>query len=534
MNRHTRLATKIATATGLVVLAEILIDVGNGAVIGGFALTWILALALIRPAIWHNRPARSALIAAAGSALVLIDDPSVLAWVLFWTWVSLAALLPRRAFDDALAWARRLGWYALSAVVAPVKDAARLSAIRQRRGASGGGIRAIGTIVALPLTGGAVFLALFATANPLIGQAFARVALPDFWTTTWRMLFGAIVFVMLWASLRPRAHATSPSLLRERGTQTTFEPSVATLTLSLVTFNALFAIENALDIVFLWSGADLPPGVTMADYAHRGAYSLIATALLAGLFVLVALRPGSAAAASPVVRRLLTVWILQNLLLVASSALRTLDYIDAYGMTVLRLSALAWMALVATGLALIAWRLLAGRSAAWLVNANALAAMGVLAMASVVDLGATAAAWNARTAIAEGKAGPPLDLCYMARLGTSSLVSLARLEQQARGTALRDRLAYLRWESQNETADAQADWRRWTLRDARRLATVRAMSGTRTPVLRAAPDGRRCDGTIQPPPRMAAAPSPATSPAPPPPPPPPPLPPKPLTRAAQQ
>ena len=50
----------------------------------------------------------------------------------------------------------------------------------------------------------------------------------------------------------------------------------------------------------------------------------------------------------------------------------------------------------------------------------------------------------------------------MGRLGPSSLVSLATLEQHAREPRLRDRLTYLRWERQTETADAQADWRLWT------------------------------------------------------------------------
>ncbi|MEG8029464.1 DUF4173 domain-containing protein [Sphingomonas aerolata] len=260
-------------------------------------------------------------------------------------------------------------------------------------------------------------------------------------------------------NLRPSPYTTGPSRFSDRSIGTVFEPGVATLTLSLLTFNTIFAVENVLDIVFLSSGAGLLSGVTMADYAHRGAYSLIVTALLAGVFVLLALRPGSAAAASPRVRRLVTVWLVQNRLLVASSALRTLDYVDAYGMTVLRLSALARMGLVATCLALIGWRLLVDRSAAWLINANALAAVTVLVTASVVDLGAVAAAWNVRTALEMGKAGPPRDLCYMGRLGPSSLVSLATLEQHAREPQLRDRLTYLRWERQTETAGAQADWR---------------------------------------------------------------------------
>lgn len=505
MTCNGRLVAKIGAAAGLIALAEMLISEGNGAVIGGFAFAWIAALVLIRPAIRHSRPARLALVTAAAARLVLVDDPSLLAWALFWTAISLAALLPRHGFDDALAWSRRLGWHAISAIIAPLMDVARLSTIRQRRGARPRGIRAVGSIVALPLAGGAVFVALFANANPLIGQAFAQIVLPDLWTTIWRTAFGVTVLIAVWASFRPRPRTTRSPFVSERPTIRALEPGVATLALSLLTFNTIFAVENVLDVVFLWSGAGLPDGVTMADYAHRGAYSLIVTALLAGVFVLLTLRPGSAAAASPLVRRLVTVWIVQNLLLVASSALRTMDYVDAYGMTVLRLSALAWMGLVATGLAVIGWRLLAGKSARWLINANALAAMSVLAAASVVDLSAMAAAWNVRTTMARGKAGPSLDLCYMAQLGASSLVSLAVLEQHTREGGLRDRLAYLRWHTQRETADVQADWRRWTPRNARRLATVRAMFGTRAPSLRSAPYGRRCDGAIQQPPTSAIA-----------------------------
>ena len=93
--------------------------------------------------------------------------------------------------------------------------------------------------------------------------------------------------------------------------------SVASVTLSLILFNSLFALQNGLDLAFLWSGAGLPEGVTLAEYAHRGAYPLIATALLAGLFVLVTLRPGSETASAPLIRRLVVVWVGQNIFLAA-------------------------------------------------------------------------------------------------------------------------------------------------------------------------------------------------------------------------
>lgn len=96
----------------------------------------------------------------------------------------------------------------------------------------------------------------------------------------------------------------------------------------------------------------MPKGVTLAEYAHRGAYPLIVTALLAALFVIVTLRPGSSTAAMPAIRKLVVLWIAQNIVLVGSSIVRTFDYVEAYSLTILRISALAWMVLVAVGLVL--------------------------------------------------------------------------------------------------------------------------------------------------------------------------------------
>ena len=66
-----------------------------------------------------------------------------------------------------------------------------------------------------------------------------------------------------------------------------------------------------------------------AEYVHRGSYTLIATAILAGMLVIFALQPGSRSEASVPVRWLVYLWTAQNVFLVASSAKRTLSYIDA-------------------------------------------------------------------------------------------------------------------------------------------------------------------------------------------------------------
>ena len=488
--RPAPLMAKIAATAALIALVEAVIADAS-ILLSLAALAWIAALCLLRPAIRRDRAARIAAIAAAAFVLAMIDDPSPLAVLLFLVAITLAALLPRRRFDDAATWALRLLWLGGTAFVGPLRDLGLVGRAQARRREPRVRLRAVLAALVVPITGGAVFLALFANANPLVEMAFADIAMPDAGTVLGRTLLALVVLLPVWATLRPH-----PAVTAWAGPDAALalpQTGVGTLILSLATFNAIFAIQNALDLAFLWSGAALPAGVTMADYAHRGAYALIVTALLAALFVLVTLRPGSAGAAHPMVRRLVTLWIVQTLLLVASSALRLVDYVDVYGMTVLRLAALIWMALVATGLALILFRLLAGRSAAWLVNANALAAALVLAACTFVDLGAIAAAWNVRVALARGRDGPPLDLCYLERLGSSALLPLATLERHAKGRVLHDRLAALRWTIQSRTVEEQASWHGWTFRDARRLAAVEAMVGRAAPVI---PAPRNCAGRL--------------------------------------
>jgi hypothetical protein len=70
----------------------------------------------------------------------------------------------------------------------------------------------------------------------------------------------------------------------------------------LILFNAMFLIQTCLDMLYLWGSATLPDGLTYADYAHRGAYPLIVTALLAGWFAIVATKPGTEAAGSAFTR----------------------------------------------------------------------------------------------------------------------------------------------------------------------------------------------------------------------------------------
>jgi hypothetical protein len=486
---------KVAALAAAVVAADLLVgEVGSW--LGAAMLAWVVALFVVRPAV-RRGPAVWALAAAGGFALVLAYDPGPLAWLLFWAALSMAALMPWAGFDDAWRWGLRLAAHGASGPFAALLDLGRLMRLRGR----GRSMRLVTTLV-LPLAMTALFVALFASANPLIERALQGLTLP----ALGRIVLWCFVVVLVWPSLRPRAFATRIVGALPRIAVTLPGASAASVLVSLALFNLVFAVQNGLDLAFLWSGAPLPDGMTLAQYAHRGAYPLIVTALLAGVFVLGTLKPGSETAGNPLIRRLVVLWVAQNLLLVASSVLRTVDYIEIYMLTAWRIAALAWMGLVALGLVLICWRMLAGRSAAWLINANALAALVVLSGATVVDLDAVSARWNVRHAREVGGKAVPLDLCQMRHMGSAALVPLIELEARPLAPAFRERVRAVRQDILPNLEWQQKDWHSWTLRGHQRLAQVRRLSGPAPARAEALPAGayRGCDGAVVLPPPAAA------------------------------
>jgi len=491
--RYSYTAKFVAAAALAIVANWLFLFQYIGATLGYFALALLAALVASRRATWRDPKSIVAAVIAGGFAGMLIDAPSFLAVVLCWVALSVAALGPRIAgFDDAWRWLVRLILHIFSVPVGPVVDVGRWTKARRRNRSPS--LRLV-PLVALPVMGSAVFLTLFANANPIIADAISRLdtGLVVEATSPLRIALFLVVFALCWAMLRPFIFTPLPPA-RSGGIAPALPGvSIASVTLSLIAFNALFALQNALDIAFLWSGAPLPGTTTMADYAHQGAYPLIATALLAGLFVLVTLRPGSATASSRTIRLLVTIWVAQNLLLVASSMLRTFDYIDAYSLTRFRIAALIWMGLVAVGLILICVRMWRGRGDAWLINANALAALLVLSACSVVDLGRMAAAWNVRHAREAGGRGVYLDLCYLNELGPSALLPIVELEGRTRDAALRERLAWSRNRMMDEMEPMLTDWHGWSWRNERRFLAAERMMAEKGLKRRHA-EPRQCSG----------------------------------------
>jgi hypothetical protein len=294
----------------------------------------------------------------------------------------------------------------------------------------------LGWLVAwiVPLTVFAVFLTLFSSANPLIEHRLMQIDLRALFSLidSWRLAFWLLVACLIWPLLhrriksRPTQEAVPALTTAAAASDLDYLLGPLAITRSLVLFNALFALQSALDLTYLWSGAALPDGMSYASYAHRGAYPLIATALLAAGFVLLAMRPGGPAESSRLIRPLVLVFIAQNILLVISSIFRLDLYIAVYSLTYLRLAAFIWMGLVTAGLALILIQILLRRSNAWLLTANAAALAVVLYGCCFINMPWLVAHYNVEHSREVSGEGQNLDLRYVRCLGPQSLPALER------------------------------------------------------------------------------------------------------------
>lgn len=368
------------------------------------------------------------------------------------------------------------------AILAPVRflgDGLRVLGQMRLDGFRAGLLRAV-LLWVLPVTIGAVFLMLFAAANPLIESALA-VLTPDgngIVTLIAHMFFWAAAAAFVWPFLAPKLLTVTASPKVQGPARPTLISAVtgqAVTLRALILFNLLFALQSGLDLVYLWGGVTLPDGMTYADYAHRGAYPLIVTALLAAGFVLVALRPGSATSKDRLVRGLVYAFIAQNVLLVISSILRLDLYVDIYGLTRLRLAAGIWMGLVALGLVLIVVRIWRDLSNAWLVGANLIALLAVVSGMVVVDLDRVVARFNLDHASEPGTGAVPLHVAYLEVLGPSIIPELDAAIADKRLAPIAPRidlpsvqreLVALRGQLV-ESLKLAPDWRDWNWREAR-------------------------------------------------------------------
>jgi hypothetical protein len=320
-------------------------------------------------------------------------------------------------------------------------------------------LRRIGLSWFFPASLGLVFVFLLLAANPIADQWLGQIMKADVSMPSGsRLAFWFCLAPFLWTVLAlPRMHERlrAAPAGRKIGPKREGLINANSTARALVLFNAVFAVQTVLDIVFLYGDVGLPLGITYAEYAHRGAYPLLITALLAGGFALLTRHWTNG---SQVLRGLLLLFVAQNVALVVSSLFRLSLYIEVYGLTHLRIAAAIWMGLVAIGLIFVMWQVWKGLDNPWMLTRVGALGAGVLYLCAFVSFDAMIARHNLTQE-------PKRDHYYICQLGDAAQpVILAHENTLGRSVCGR-----------RYTVKSPADWREWGFRNARARNSLAAL-----------------------------------------------------------
>jgi|WetSurSiteA1Bulk_404760.scaffolds.fasta_scaffold00232_13 hypothetical protein len=412
----------------------------------------------------------SKLIAFSSATLIgsLIEAPHSLTVGLFSLGIiTLLILQKRKRLSCALFWLKDVSGFFTQGANQWHKDIHKISRARKRK--AGHKIQFSYAVIPVCLT--LTFGFLFAEANPIIAQVLAGID----WDlllrllSVWRWLLWFVTAVIIWALLRPRF---MPSNTLAASTRLDLDRwfNQQTIVLSLLLFNGIFALQNGLDIVFLWSGETLPNGLSYASYTHAGAYPLFVTSIITAIYVLITFNEQQPHYQTTTAKKLVFVWLGQNIFLLMSAINRLLHYIEVYSLTYLRIAALIGMVLTAIGLMLIFTRIYLNRSNGWLINGNALAIAAILYIVCFINFDSLIANYNVRHSLEVTGQGNSIDLPYLRSLGSESLFALRWFQANAKYSPSQTTQAgMLIAELENELANNTSNWRAWTWRQQRQL-----------------------------------------------------------------
>ncbi|MFD8894772.1 DUF4153 domain-containing protein [Streptomyces sp. NPDC059566] len=290
--------------------------------------------------------------------------------------------------------------------------------------------KATGVAVVLLVLFGALFASADAAFADLLGDLMPDVSIEDGPVRVVLFALGAIL------ALAAARTAAAPQRWDRIKVAPGKPRSRVEWALPLIVMNLLFAGFNAVQLAVLFGGYHKvlqSTGLTYAEYARQGFWQLLWATLLTLAVIALALRwaPRSGPGDRRLVRIVLGLLCALTLVVVAA-ALRRMDlYVDAYGLTRLRVSVAAmelWLGLVIV--LIMAAGLFGGR---WLARAvagsvgAAVLAFGLLSPDGMV----------AERNVARFEEDAKIDLAYFQSLSADAVPALDRLPEPRRSCALR-------------------------------------------------------------------------------------------------
>ncbi len=210
-----------------------------------------------------------------------------------------------------------------------------------------------------------VFFILYKNSNPLFQDLTKKINF-DFISWEWvrfTLLGLLIMYAFLYARNFPglyKKDAGLPGIIEKEsvltqenkffGKKLNLNLEINSGIILLLLLNILLFIVNALDIAYLWITKKLPEGMSYSDYVHQGTGTLIISIILAILIILFYFRGHiNFNEKNKSIKTLAYLWMVQNIIVIVSTAYRNLLYINEYSLTYKRIGVYIWLILTIVG-----------------------------------------------------------------------------------------------------------------------------------------------------------------------------------------
>jgi hypothetical protein len=324
----------------------------------------------------------------------------------------------------------------------------------------------------LPILITLVFFLIYREANPAF-KALTDQALAGWFSVGW-LKSAFLAFLLLFGFFYPyaideltAADLRSPDQLTRRrraisdwsklsGLRTEYQIGW----LSLALLNGLLLLVNGMDGYYLLITGNLPEGVSHATYVHQGIYALIFSIILAIALILYFFRGNlNFFSRNRQLKMLAGVWIVQNGVLVITTAAKTAMYVTEFGLTYKRIGVFVYLLLAAIGLIITAVKISRIRSNWFLFRKTAWTYYAVLVMATFVPWDRLITQHN----LTHLQNSRELDLNYLIGLSDGNIPQLESLYSLPdHSLAATERMAIRQKKIRFREAYVQKDWQSWT------------------------------------------------------------------------
>jgi len=156
--------------------------------------------------------------------------------------------------------------------------------------------------------------------------------------------------------------------------------------LLFVILNLMLVVLNVGDIQTLYLRGGLPKGMSHSDFVHDGVNAMIFSIILAAALLMYVFRKKAPQQKhNKLIKALVYAWMLQNLLMLSSTMMRNLIYVQDCNLTYKRIGVFVWLGLAAIGIFLTFVKVSRERSNWYLVRSNFAVWFSALAFSSVVN-----------------------------------------------------------------------------------------------------------------------------------------------------